>query len=93
MYTKGEIIRLNTFKWGYKWPVERVKQVALGQLANFPRRMRISIEQLLPHDRYEAMEGGEKSHVGRCISLLVSREDLPLIRIKGVGASKRYLTI
>lgn len=74
------------------WPIDLVLDIAKTQLSLLPSHLRVSIEQLIPHNTYEKLSAGERSHIGKCISLLISQELLHLDRLNPTGVTKRYLT-
>jgi hypothetical protein len=74
------------------WPLGKVQEMALMQANTLPVGLRVGIEQLLPNQVYENLSTGERSHIGRCISLLVGIGELPLDRLDPTGVTKRYLT-
>jgi hypothetical protein len=74
------------------WPIDVVLDIAKTQLSLLPSHIMVSIEQLIPHDIYVELSTGERSHIGRYISYLVSIELLQLDRLDPTGDTKRYLT-
>lgn len=74
------------------WPIDLVLDIAKTQLSLLPSHLMVSIEQLIPHDIYVELSTGERSHIGRYISYLVSIGLLPLDRLDPTGVTNRYLT-
>lgn len=87
------IAKNSSMKHGKNWPDEKVLEIVLKQLETLHSDSPLGIEQLLPYSIYKDLSSGERSHIGKCVALLVTQKHLPLKKAmdhETTGATKRY---